>query len=259
MGESGVLGFLLVLSVVESVLAVCGGKTVGVDASILTYRYLLRADSAAVALVKDGDPSVAAATFREVLAYFAPAVIPPSLLLRRRRTPRALGSRCCCSWTRCSPSRAAHRGELLVQSSRAPRAGAVWRGTSRSTCWWPLRPAQSRGHHHTRSCPFSARVCGIRRYRQPGMTTDHDLSRSITPLLPRECLDVLCTWPMAARDGAPSLTDNGGVLGRLAACLGGWMGHTCAVLPASGAGSAQWPWCLLINATCPRFPGLPYS
>ena len=70
MGESGVLGFLLVLSVVESVLAVCGGKTVGVDASILTYRYLLRADSAAVALVKDGDPSVAAATFREVLAYF---------------------------------------------------------------------------------------------------------------------------------------------------------------------------------------------
>ena len=70
MGESGVLGFLLVLSVVESVLAVCGGKTVGVDASILTYRYLLRADCAAVALVKDGDPSVAAATFREVLAYF---------------------------------------------------------------------------------------------------------------------------------------------------------------------------------------------
>ena len=70
MGESGVLGFLLVLSVVESVLAVCGGKTVGVDASILTYRYLLRASGAAVALVKDGDPSVAKATFKEVLAYF---------------------------------------------------------------------------------------------------------------------------------------------------------------------------------------------
>ena len=70
MGISGVLTFLLSLSVVESVLAVCGGKTVGVDASILTYRYLLRALGAAAALVKGNDASIAEKTFKEILAHF---------------------------------------------------------------------------------------------------------------------------------------------------------------------------------------------
>ena len=70
MGNSGILTYLLSLSVVESVLAVCGGKTVGVDASILTYRYLLRAPGAAAALVKGNDPSIAEATFKKILAYF---------------------------------------------------------------------------------------------------------------------------------------------------------------------------------------------
>ena len=70
MGNSGVLAYLLSLSVVESVLAVCGAKIAGIDASILTYRYLLRALGAAAALVKGNDASVAEITFKEILAHF---------------------------------------------------------------------------------------------------------------------------------------------------------------------------------------------
>ena len=68
MGGSEVLSLLLVLSVRESVLALCGGRTVGVDASILLYQYLLRAPGAAAALI-NGDPSLAVAAFKEVLNW----------------------------------------------------------------------------------------------------------------------------------------------------------------------------------------------
>ena len=68
MAGSDLLSLLLVLSVSESVLALCGGRTVGVDASILLYRYLLRAPGAAAALL-NGDPSLAVAAFKEVLNW----------------------------------------------------------------------------------------------------------------------------------------------------------------------------------------------
>ena len=68
MAGSELLSPLLVLSVSESVLALCGGRTVGVDASILLYRYLLRAPGAAAALI-NGDPSLAVAAFKEVLNW----------------------------------------------------------------------------------------------------------------------------------------------------------------------------------------------
>ena len=68
MAGSELLSLLLVLSVSESVLALCGGRTVGVDASILLYRYLLRAPGAAAALL-NGDPSLAVAAFKEVLNW----------------------------------------------------------------------------------------------------------------------------------------------------------------------------------------------
>ena len=63
-GQLRVLGCLITLSGVESVLAVCGAKIAGIDASILTYRYLLRALGAAAALVKGNDASVAATTIQ---------------------------------------------------------------------------------------------------------------------------------------------------------------------------------------------------
>ena len=68
MAGAELLSLLLVLSVRESVLALCGGRTVGVDASILLYRYLLRAPGAAAALL-NGDPSLAVAAFKEVLNW----------------------------------------------------------------------------------------------------------------------------------------------------------------------------------------------
>ena len=69
-GQLRVLGCLITLSGVEPVLAVCGAKIAGIDASILTYRYLLRALGAAAALVKGNDASFAEKTFKEILAHF---------------------------------------------------------------------------------------------------------------------------------------------------------------------------------------------
>ena len=70
MGNSGVLGYPTTPPIVESVLAVCGAKIVGIDASILTYRYLLRDPGAAAALVKGNDAPVAEASSKEILAHF---------------------------------------------------------------------------------------------------------------------------------------------------------------------------------------------
>ena len=90
-GQLRVLGCLITLSGVESVLAVCGAKIAGIDASILTYRYLLRALGAAAALVKGNDASIAEKTFKEILAHFHK--MPTEWA--RRHAPAALSRHMC--------------------------------------------------------------------------------------------------------------------------------------------------------------------
>ena len=151
------------------------------------------------------------------------------------------------------------RASTTVQHSSVPRAGAGASESPTAACWRARRPVPPPGLHYTSCWPFVTPLHGAGAAIHLAPAVTYALSRSIAPCRPGRAEMCSAPGPWGRVHGAPSLTDNCGVLGRLAACLRGWMDCTGAAPPAAGVSIGQWPWYLSINVTCPRFRDLPCS